>query len=169
MILELESVLNNENGSYPFDYSFDLEGGELLTHSFDPVTVKVSGAVTNNAGRISLNASVTYSYEAQCDLCAKDFTDTQEVAVEHRLARSLGDEESEEHILIPDASLDLSRLIRENILLNFPMRVLCREECRGLCLICGTDLNEGSDGSRNVCGCKKEIDPRLSVLKDLLI
>jgi len=164
MILELEGIFNNESGGYPFDYSFDLEGGELLTaHSFDPVSVRVSGAVTSDAGAVSLSADAVYSYGAQCDLCAKEFTDTQEVSVEQKLARSLEDDESGEYLLIPDAVLNLDELIRENIFLHFPMRVLCKEDCRGLCPVCGADLNEEN------CGCKKEIDPRLSALKDLLI
>ncbi len=59
--------------------------------------------------------------------------------------------------------LDLTEALREQILLDLPMRPLCRPDCRGLCIECGKNLNEG------LCDCTKEtIDPRLVGLKDLL-
>lgn len=59
-------------------------------------------------------------------------------------------------------SIDLSELIREQILLEMPQQALCKEDCLGLCSICG--------GNRNVdpCGCEdNEIDPRWEALKGL--
>lgn len=53
----------------------------------------------------------------------------------------------------------LTELLEE----EFPFRILCREDCAGLCPRCGKDLNEGS------CQCESdEIDPRLAPLKDIL-
>ncbi|MDD5558704.1 DUF177 domain-containing protein [Candidatus Methylomirabilis sp.] len=58
--------------------------------------------------------------------------------------------------------LDLSRLLRENVLLNLPLQPLCRAECRGLCPRCGINLNESS------CQCRvQENDPRLLPLQHL--
>ncbi len=59
--------------------------------------------------------------------------------------------------------LDLTEALREHILLDLPMRPLCRPDCRGLCVECGKDLNEGP------CDCVEEtIDPRMVELKELL-
>ena len=53
--------------------------------------------------------------------------------------------------------------LSEILLLDFPTRVLCSEDCKGLCHKCGKDLNEGD------CGCDhREIDPRFAVLQQLL-
>jgi uncharacterized protein len=58
--------------------------------------------------------------------------------------------------------IDLEQLIRERIHMSLPMKPLCREECRGLCPQCGTNLN------RDTCDCKPEWeDPRLAALKQL--
>ncbi len=58
--------------------------------------------------------------------------------------------------------LDVDRLIYEEILLGFPTKVLCDEECKGLCKVCGHNLNEGE------CGCDRtELDPRMSVIRDI--
>ncbi len=63
----------------------------------------------------------------------------------------------------PNGILDLTAALREQILLDLPMRPLCKPDCLGLCPVCGKNLNEGP------CDCAKEtIDPRLAGLKDLL-
>jgi uncharacterized protein len=62
-----------------------------------------------------------------------------------------------------DDRLDLSRLLRENVLLSLPVQPLCRADCRGLCPRCGLNLNETS------CQCHvREPDPRLLPLQRLL-
>ena len=59
--------------------------------------------------------------------------------------------------------LDLTEALREQVLLDLPMRPLCRPDCRGLCVNCGQDLNEGP------CDCVEETtDPRLARLRELL-
>ena len=58
--------------------------------------------------------------------------------------------------------IDLSPLVRERVLLSLPTLPLCREDCRGLCSRCGTNLNT------DPCGCVSEQgDPRLAVLRSL--
>ncbi len=62
-----------------------------------------------------------------------------------------------------DDQIDLAQLVREQFYLAIPMKPLCREDCRGLCPECGTNLNTGS------CNCVREwVDPRLEGLKSLL-
>ena len=58
--------------------------------------------------------------------------------------------------------LDVDKLIYGEILVNWPMKVLCKEDCKGVCQFCGANLNEGQ------CSCKKPVDPRLEALKQLL-
>ena len=58
--------------------------------------------------------------------------------------------------------LDVDRLVYEEILLGFPMKVLCQEDCKGICKVCGANLNQGE------CGCvRTEPDPRMSVIRDI--
>ena len=58
--------------------------------------------------------------------------------------------------------IDVDEVVKEQILLAVPTRMLCREDCKGICPECGTDLNKGE------CACKKDdIDPRWAALKNL--
>jgi uncharacterized protein len=66
------------------------------------------------------------------------------------------------YVLLPRAmEIDPGDAVREELILSVPNFVLCTEECRGLCVGCGTDLNSGS------CGCEPEPDQRWAVLESL--
>ena len=66
-------------------------------------------------------------------------------------------------IEVPDYNLEIEDLLRDDIFLEFPAKLLCKKDCKGLCQRCGKNLNDGE------CGCDKdEPDPRLAVLKALL-
>ena len=59
--------------------------------------------------------------------------------------------------------IDVDELICHEIWVNWPMKVLCRPDCRGICSVCGRDLNEGT------CTCDTFVpDPRLAAIKDIL-
>ena len=83
-----------------------------------------------------------------------------------------GDEEKTEHAgsfdleradeeVFDGKTIDLDPIVREQVLLALPMHAVCREDCQGLCGMCGQNLNEGS------CDCASQrVDPRLASLKD---
>ena len=79
-------------------------------------------------------------------------------SVEHELSINL--HESIEHATLDD-TIDISLLVDENIILNIPQKILCAEDCKGLCTVCGTNRNNRE------CACKHETDPRLDALKGL--
>ncbi|MFQ6132454.1 MAG: DUF177 domain-containing protein [Armatimonadota bacterium] len=72
-------------------------------------------------------------------------------------------EEEEALPIVDDDIIDLSELVRQNLVVNVPAVPLCSPNCRGLCSQCGQNLNEGD------CGCRAErVDPRLAKLQELL-
>ena len=81
------------------------------------------------------------------------------------LVTELANEENEDEWVFPleGDSADLDDIVRTVFVLNLDSKLLCKEDCKGICEKCGKNLNEGE------CGCpKREIDPRLSALADLL-
>lgn len=64
-------------------------------------------------------------------------------------------------LLVEGDELDTDPIVIEAVQLEVPMKVLCREDCAGLCPQCGTDLNQGS------CECEPARDPRWDALADL--
>ena len=72
-------------------------------------------------------------------------------------------EECEEKDYIDGYNLDVDKLVFSEILLSMPRKNLCKEDCKGLCLVCGANLNIAE------CGCDRSVlDPRMSVFKDIL-
>ncbi len=125
-------------------------------------TATVIGAVASHGGFIELTATVTVKADAVCARCGKQFPWSYEFAVKRPVAKSLSTED-DEYILAGDGVLDIAELFAEETLLELPAKIVCKEDCLGLCPHCGKDLNDGK------CSCTgKEIDPRLAILKTLL-
>ncbi len=163
MIVDLRKIFVNENSSMPIEYAFDMR--EVEVSGLFPLKqpVKFSGTVSNKASLVELKARISYLYEAPCDRCGVETAREHTVSVEKALAVSTESEESDGILLTPDRMLDLDELIYSEVVVDLPMKHLCKEDCRGICAKCGKNLNEGE------CDCpKKEIDPRLSALAELL-
>ncbi len=93
---------------------------------------------------------------------AFDLEYVPEVEVEEKPEREI---EPEEFALAyyQDNAIDLAALMQEQFYLALPMKPLCRSDCRGLCAICGQNLNQGT------CECRASWeDPRLAVLRSLM-
>lgn len=162
MFIELKNLFENEGERLPVDQSFDFSGEELNgVHPFvSPVRVK--GEICNRAGIVSLHARAAFSWQAPCDRCAADIRRDMLLPLEHVLVTHLDEEDTGVFIVVEGMRLALDSLVREDILLALPAKFLCREDCNGLCPMCGKNLNDGS------CGCEKPVDPRLEVLRQLL-
>ena len=68
--------------------------------------------------------------------------------------------------MVPAMARTLSlkdEVVISDIILNYPQKYLCKDDCKGLCPECGKNLNEGD------CGCNKtQVDSRLEILKQLM-
>ena len=160
MILDLEPVFNNEGYSLKFDYML----GCSQASGYITGDAHVYGAVANRAGIVSLSGKADYTVNAPCDRCAVPVQKQVSVPLEHTLlvALSNGDEDTGEYIIVSDMRLNLDEVVTEDVILEFDSKLLCSPECKGLCPICGADLNESQ------CNCKQPIDPRLEGLLQFL-
>ena len=160
MFIALENLFNGGIRSVPLSYEFDFSKEELGGVFPFTTPVKLEGEIRNTAGIVTVSAKISFVLETFCDRCAAPVKLPFEVEMEHGLVSSLNDEENDDYILVENMKLDIEELTSEDIYLALPGKILCREDCKGVCAICGADLNEGS------CGCKKEIDPRWAGLFD---
>ncbi len=165
VILDIRPMLRGETKHLHFEYPLtpDLPDGA----DFDGDACVV-GDVTDEAGYMRLTLDATLSFHTQCARCldpvSGDFAVHLErtVAAEGTLTEEQLEENVDEFAVAVDGRLDLDQEIRDEILLSFPMRHLCSEDCPGLCPKCGKPRRLGD------CGCTlREPDPRLAVLKDL--
>jgi uncharacterized protein len=119
-----------------------------------------------------LEGTIEAAASANCARCAEEFATTSRRPFRYVLAPKsvAADDGSDprvedlEFALYDGDYVDLTPLVREQVLLALAERPLCGEDCKGLCPTCGANLNQGA------CGCRKEqSDPRLAVLRNLKI
>lgn len=166
MILDMRPMLRGETSRIDLDFLLTPEPTDDVEFEGD---AQVVGAVVDQAGYMRLTLEATVRFTARCARCLEPVSDVFSVSLERTVATkdSLSEKQLEENVdeyaVVEDGRLDLGELVREELLLSFPMRFLCSADCPGLCPKCGRPLRLGD------CGCpKKEPDPRLAILKTLL-
>ena len=162
MNIQLEQIFNLEGSKKEFDFCFEPEYTLSDDISLDTPGIAVSGKIENRTGIVSLSGSAKFSATVVCSRCAEGFKKDFQVDFEHLLANNLMNEENDDYIVVENSVLDLSSLVCEDIIFSLPLRFLCDEECKGLCSKCGKNLNNGP------CDCKKDVDPRMAALLQLL-
>ena len=155
MYMDLEPIFRTEGASVPLDRSFSVEDEAVDSD------VSVTGNICNKTGIVHFSAVARYRCKANCARCNRPLSFDTEVRSEHILLSQAEHELSDPYLLVEDMRLDPDELISEDLFLEMPTRFLCREDCKGLCPICGADLNEGP------CACESPKDPRWDALKDL--
>ncbi len=134
--------------------------------------------VEKSTRQILLRATVHAQARFNCDRCADEFrgdlASTFETAYVWGNVGSGREESDDYHMLSSDTNIiDISKDVKEYVLLAVPLKLLCREECAGLCARCGKNLNEMPNG---VCTClsalsagrqSKEVESRWSALEKL--
>lgn len=165
MILDMGPMLRGETRCIHIDYLLHPDLPEGVQSRAD---ARVKGEITDQSGYMHLSLEVTVPYRTECARCLEpvegDFTLQLErtVAAEGTMTEEQLEENIGEYVVIQDAKLDLDEEIRQELLLSFPMRILCDENCPGLCPKCGKARRLGA------CGCPtSEPDPRFAVLRKL--
>lgn len=162
MRLNLKDIISVPGASVPFDLQMDLS--DLECNGAFPVQepLRVSGRVRNRGGALMLEAQAVTNLHLTCDRCASDFQRVKSLRIECPVASRLEDEENDEIVLLEGDELELDEVVTTAFVLDMDTKNLCSEDCKGLCLRCGANLNLGP------CSCGREVDPRLARLATLL-
>ncbi len=168
MIINISELLStpgkSEYNEAPIEMdAFELNGDLYPFSKKEPVKL----TITNTGDReISVEGSIEAVLAAPCDRCLKEVLVPFSLKVDKVIDLKKTDEDRindlDETSYIDHSSLDVDRLVSDELLIHFPMKILCREDCKGICFKCGKDLNLGE------CGCDREsLDPRMSAIRDI--
>jgi uncharacterized protein len=169
MIVDLLSVTDEP---LPFDFTIAANEIDLETEGVRIVgDIDVKGELRKNAAKTDVKGSIAVPLEIDCTRCLTPVSQKLELDFQADfVGKEMLPEGKETHLegsdldtdVLEGNELDLTEVAREQILLNLPEHVLCRQDCKGICPNCGKDLNEGD------CKCgDDEIDPRWAALRDL--
>lgn len=166
MLINLTDVFNSEgkfrSESIPFEADFFVLGDERYTI----VNREDSKLVFENveSGKVLLSGDALITLKGSCDRCLRDVEFTVCTHFEHDLYSpdSIADGgDREEQSFLSGYDLDTEELLRGEFIINMPVKILCKEDCKGICKVCGQNLNEKE------CGCDTFVpDPRWAGLKD---
>lgn len=157
-LLDVTGLLRGEIRELKFDVALspELDAEQIAVES--PACIK--GHAVNMSGYMELDAEMTVEYSTHCSRCLAPVERVMHHRIKAPIAETLENMDNDEYIIPEEGKIDLSELVRENFFLNLPMSHLCRDDCAGLCPVCGID--------RNVAECKcvlREKDLRWKALE----
>lgn len=167
MLVNLTDVFSSEEKVVKKEFSLDMD---TFTYNGDKYSVifkePVAMTFTNIfVGKALVEGSGKLSLDLKCDRCLNavpyemDLQFSYEVFSPDNLSE---DNEDDEVNFMEGYELNVVNLVNNEILMSWPMKVLCKPQCKGICTVCGKDLNTGE------CGCDTFVpDPRWAALKDI--
>lgn len=121
---------------------------EITGYEFvPPVTLK--GVLESRAGIVTLRYNIQARLNAQCGRCLGRFIKDFSFDFEHIIVRELFGEDTGDYVVAEGDRVDMDELGVSDLLPEMPAKLLCREDCKGLCPKCGADLNKSD------CGCNR--------------
>ncbi len=166
--VDVSKIYNGEFSEINLDFFLDVEENSTGEYEFAEkphVTARVFEQARGKSGAesyVALEIEISGRYTAVCARCAKELENSLKVSASYGVTRRLTDD-CEEYVEAPEGLLDVEEIARTLFYLELPSRVLCKDDCKGLCPVCGTDLNVSA------CSCKSpERGNRLTGLKKLL-
>ncbi|MDQ7024676.1 MAG: DUF177 domain-containing protein [Anaerolineae bacterium] len=131
----------------------------------DLVVKSINGTLRlsrNKEGILVQASDLVFVVDRECSRCLNTFEHPISITIEELFASPHPIDESE-FFVGQDGQLDLAPLLRAEALIQLAHREYCRVDCQGLCVYCGTNLND------TTCDCAdNQIDPRMAKLKELL-
>ena len=142
MKINLKQIFNivGEKKDFSYEITAD-EFNDIKGFSFSS-DVSLSGKFYNRAGVVYLDYTAVFKLLHTCDRCLKEFSEDYDLSFDHIVVPSVSNDDNDDYLVADGESIELNEVALNDILLSLPTKVLCREDCKGLCMVCGCDLNE---------------------------
>ena len=167
MLIDFRELLSGSGNEISYPANIDMTSLDDGVNRY-PVIRKepfVIHACKTGKDKVHIQCDGSVTLSIPCDRCLEPVEINIDFNVDDVIEfnKTESDEEQEEKDYIDGYNLDVDRLIFGELLVSIPGKILCREDCKGLCPVCGTNLNVAE------CGCDRDVlDPRMSVFKDIL-
>ena len=164
MLINLSKLLSGDQERLTEQVMMEMDVFECSLGSF-PVTEKSSFPLTImkvGDDKFLIEGETSVTLEIPCDRCLQPVKVEIPFEISRECDKNSEEEDTEEENLMVGYNLDAEQLIYCEILVNWPMKTLCTEACKGICKKCGTNLNHSS------CTCDTvELDPRMAKIRDI--
>lgn len=117
---------------------------------------------------VELDCNLVIGTVRSCSRCLSEVEGEYELSIKRKVNVALNkvyiddSSETDDTSYIEDCNLDVDRLVLDELFTILPSSVLCKEDCKGICKVCGTNLN------KSTCDCEQTVpDPRMAVFSDI--
>jgi len=146
MVVNLRQVFNITGERREFEYEIpETEFSHAKGYNF-AVPVSIKGSFYNRAGIVYMIYSVKFTLNIICDRCLKEIQRDYSFDFKHIVVTSVNSE-NDDFIIAENDSVDVNEIALSDIILELPTKMLCCEDCKGICPVCGFNLNESE------CNC----------------
>ncbi len=161
MGINIKKLLQGEIPELPVRSQITLDVDESLAALgiLEAKEIHAHGQVVLRGSEAYLVMRIEGEFIYACARCLEPATYVLDVRVDKCLRDSESD--AEDCIILKGSILELDDFLLEEITLNLPRKVLCREDCQGICPVCGINKNH------ETCHCEEDlVDPRFEILDD---
>ncbi len=161
MLVDISDVLLNTGKvkKYTIKYgldSFSYKNGDYRVVSSEPFEIEV---VSPDKNKLNIRGQGEIFLAIPCNRCLTDVDTIIDISIDEEIDM---DTDVDEQNFVEGHNIDVDKMLETELLLNIPGKVLCNEDCKGICTVCGKNLNEGE------CGCDRFVpDPRMAAINDI--
>ena len=162
MVLDVSQLIQNDGAAKKLDFTLTLNDIVFGGQDISFVTpFSLVGEISNISGVLYLELDCKVEFTTQCARCLECVNVEHTFHISEMFSKSPGADD--EVILLDSGNIDLSEVTDRAFVGSIPIKYLCSEDCKGLCSVCGANLN------RESCSCEEDnIDPRLAKLKEFI-
>lgn len=146
MVIDVKKLQRSgkESCSFHFDYEAD-DSAITLPDAEYSRPISVNGTLTLGGNEVYAEGEIEYFISTKCSRCLDDVIFHNIVEFDETFSE---DDNTDGAYLYSRGTVDLTEMVNEKLLLSFPVSVLCKEDCKGICSGCGVNLNHEN------CKCK---------------
>jgi uncharacterized protein len=162
MRVNVSDIVKTEGAGVDVHFCDDLPELREIDTSVEFIpSFEFTGRIVNLGGLLKLSGELHFKFSANCLRCLSRVESAMDIEVNESFVEDLKSDDDDAYTFEGNV-VDIDKPLMDNIILALPMKIICREDCKGLCGTCGTNLNLKN------CNCdeSKIVDPRMEKLKD---
>jgi len=171
MQINLDKLIRREIDKIDLNFSQKIDTINYCDNSYKLTSpINVNGKVSNTNKGLYLDIDVDFTILDNCARCLDEVEVPIEYSIEGFLVKEGFDEdefEEDDAFIYDGQELNLVDIIEQTLDFNIPARILCNEDCQGLCHECGANLNKQECSCSEIANDEEIIDPRFAKLKDI--
>lgn len=139
MVIDVKKLKYSGKDTCSFHFEYEADDSAItLPDAVYSAPVSVTGTLTLGGNAVFVEGEIAYSLNAKCSRCLADVIFHNVVEFNETYSENKDDEDA---YLYSKGLVDLTEIVNEKLLLSFPYSVLCKEDCKGICVGCGVNLN----------------------------